>query len=237
MRKAAKENIIVVCTIVLCFMVTIGLCTVLSGGGILGVFSASKSADSCAYAVAVGGYSDMTLARSTADLIKNRGGAGYVIGGDSIEIIYAVYPDGDSAKKVLDGLGDNSAYVKEISINSYDLKWASGNIKTAAQTALGYYNKAFDALYDTANLLADGSIGAEDARTKIGVLTAQIGDIKSNFYQSTIDVDDENVTNIKLALITALALLDNVKTTGTTVQFVSSMRYALVQLTLCRQAL
>ncbi|MDE7373393.1 MAG: hypothetical protein K2N18_04950, partial [Clostridia bacterium] len=72
MRKAAKENIIVVCTIVLCFMVAIGMCTVFSGEGILGVFSASKGSDNTVYAVTVGGYTDMTLARSTADLIKGR---------------------------------------------------------------------------------------------------------------------------------------------------------------------
>lgn len=237
MRKAAKENIIVVCTVVLCFMVAIGACTLFSGEGILGVFSASKGGDDTVYAVTVGGYTDMTLARSTADLIKGRGGAGYVIGGDSIEIVFAVYPDKESAQKVINGLGDNTAYIKEISINAPNLKWAKGELKTAAQAALGYYGKAFDTLYTTANSLADGSIGAEDARTKIGVLYAQIKDIKSVFYQNTVEDDNENVTNIKLALITALALLDNIKTTGTAAQFVSSMRYALVQLVFCRQAL
>ena len=237
MRKAGKENIIVVCTIVLCFMVTIGLCTVFSGEGILGVFSASKGDDNTVYAVAVGGYTDMTLARSTADLIKGRGGAGYVINGESIEIVYAVYPDKESAQKVLNGLGDNTAYIKEIGINMPDLKWASGYMKTTALTALSYYDIAFDALYTTANSLADGSIGADDARTKIRVLSAQIEDMKSVFYQNTVELDNEDVTDIKLALITALALLDNIKTTGTTAQFVSSMRYALVQLVLCRQAL
>lgn len=39
------------------------------------------------YAVATGGYSDITLARNNAELVKQRGGAGYVIAGDSIELI------------------------------------------------------------------------------------------------------------------------------------------------------
>ena len=57
MRKGAKENIIVVCTIVLCFMLTIGLCSVFSGDGIIGVFSAGKDGSGIeAYALAVGGY-------------------------------------------------------------------------------------------------------------------------------------------------------------------------------------
>ncbi len=237
MRKGAKENIIVVCTIVLCFMLTIGLCSVFSGDGIIGVFSAGKDGGIEAYALAVGGYSDMTLARNAAELIKGRGGAGYVISGDSIEIIYAVYPDEESAKKVLVALDESSAYVKQIKINIPKYKWADGDIKTAVDAAMGYYKISFDSLYNTANALADGSMGVEDARTEIRVLTAQINDIKSAFYQSVSEIDNEDITQIKLALITALALLDNIKTTGSVPQFVSSLRYALVQLVYCRQAL
>ncbi len=237
MRKGAKENIIVVCTIVLCFMLTIGLCSVFSGDGIIGVFSAGKDGGIEAYALAVGGYSDMTLARAAAELIKGRGGAGYVISGDSIEIIYAVYPDEESAKKVLVALDESSAYVKQIKINIPKYKWADGDIKTAVDAAMGYYKISFDSLYNTANALADGSMGVEDARTKIRILTAQINDIKSAFYQSVSEIDNEDITQIKLALITALALLDNIKTTGSVPQFVSSLRYALVQLVYCRQAL
>lgn len=237
MRKGAKENIIVVCTIVLCFMLTIGLCSVFSGDGIIGVFSAGKDGGIKAYALAVGGYSDMTLARNAAELIKGRGGAGYVISGDSIEIIYAVYPDEESAKKVLVALDESSAYVKQIKINIPKYKWADGDIKTAVDAAMGYYKISFDSLYNTANALADGSMGVEDARTEIRVLTAQINDIKSAFYQSVSEIDNEDITQIKLALITALALLDNIKTTGSVPQFVSSLRYALVQLVYCRQAL
>ena len=181
MRKGAKENIIVVCTIVLCFMLTIGLCSVFSGDGIIGVFSAGKDGGIEAYALAVGGYSDMTLARAAAELIKGRGGAGYVISGDSIEIIYAVYPDEESAKKVLVALDESSAYVKQIKINIPKYKWADGDIKTAVDAAMGYYKISFDSLYNTANALADGSMGVEDARTKIRILTAQINDIKSAF--------------------------------------------------------
>ena len=238
MRKGAKENIIVVCTIVLCFMLTIGLCSVFSGDGIIGVFSAGKDGSGIeAYALAVGGYSDMTLARNAAELIKGRGGAGYVISGDSIEIIYAVYPDEKRAKKVLVALDESSAYVKQIKINIPKYKWADGDVKTAVDAAMGYYKISFDALYNTANALADGSMGVEDARTEIRVLTAQINDIKSAFYQNVSEIDNEDITQIKLALITALALLDNIKTTGSVPQFVSSLRYALVQLVYCRQAM
>ena len=236
MRKFSKENIIVVCTIVLCFMLTIGLCSVFSGDGILSVVSFGKSDSEDVYAVAVGGYTDMTLARATADLIKGRGGAGYIVDGDTIEIIYAVYYDEDTAKSVQAALGESGTYVKQISIKSSKLKWA-GDLKSAVQAALGYYKLAFDGLYETANNLSDSTIEKQDAITQIQVLTSQIEDIKAVFYQKAADSDSPQITEVKLALITAIALLQNIKRTDNTAQFVSSIRYALVQLVMCRQAL
>lgn len=237
MRKSAKENIIVVCTIVLCFMITIGLCSFFSGDGILGTFSFAKSETQDVYAVSVGGYTDMTLARTTSDLIRKRGGAGYVLSGETIEIIYAVYPDESLAKSVLSGLGEGSAYVKKIEIKSSKLKWASGDIKTATEEALKYYQTAFDLLYDTANSLYDESINEDDANTRVRVLKSQISEMKSAFYSGVEGDNGEQVTEVKLALITTLALLENIKTTGGRAEFVSSLRYALVQLVMCRQAL
>ncbi len=237
MRNAAKENIIVVCTIALCFMLTISLCAAFSGGGLLAAFSTEKAGGSCAYAIAVSGYDDMTLARSTADLVKQRGGAGYISEGDSIEIIYAVYPDGDSANKALLSLGEGSAYVKEIEISASKLKWADGDIKTGVVSALRYYDEAFTVLYDTANELNSKSIGVEDAKTKIRVLRAQIEDIKSVFYQNVQNCDKEQITEIKLALITCIALLENINGESNAALYASSVRYALVQLVFCRQAL
>ena len=238
MRKAAKENIVVVCTIALCFVLTLSLCAMFSGNGLLGVFSASESnGGTTVYAITVGGFSDMTLARATAEVIRQRGGAGYVIEGESIELIYAAYPDRESANGVLIALDESSAYIKEIEIADSKLKWADSDIKPAVKNALGYYDKAFETLYATANALNDNSISTDDARTQIRVLQVQIEDIKSVFYQSAADYDSEQITEIKLALITALALLENVKTESSVASFTSSVRYALVQLVLCRQAL
>ena len=238
MRKAAKENIVVVCTIALCFVLTLSLCAMFSGSGILGVFSASgNNGGSTVYAITIGGFSDMTLARATSDVIRQRGGAGYVMEGESIEIIYAAYPDRESANGVLIALDESSAYIKEIEIADSKLKWADSGVKPAVKGALGYYDVAFEVLYTTANALNANVMNTDDARTQIRVLQAQIDDLKSVFYQSVTEYDSEQITEIKLALITALALLENVKTEGTVAGFTSSVRYALVQLVLCRQAL
>lgn len=199
----------------------------------------AKSEERSFYLLAIGGYDDITLARNTAELVKNRGGAGYVLKGDEkggIEIIFAVYDDEGAANNVLNTVEDRSAYLKTITVKDSNLKWASGEVKAAAKDAICYFDVAFKTLYETSNALNDDALSLEEARTQIRVLSTQIEDIKSIFYSRTAGIDSTEITEIKLALITALALLDNVNF-ASVVKACSSMRYQLVQLVLCYQAL
>lgn len=237
MRKIAKDNIIVVCTIVLCIMLTLALCVSFSEGGLLSVFNKVESKSQTMWAIACKGYSDISTARQSAEMIKSRGGAGYVQSGDEIEIIYAVYKSEEDAKKVLAGLSDKSLYLKRYDISEGSFKWCDGDLKNTVQNALNYFDVAFDSMYECSNLLNDSTIGIEDAKTKIKVLRAQIEDIKSVFYQNTSNRSEEQITQIKLALVTTLALLDNIDFSKNVALVTSSIRYQLVQLVLCRQSL
>ncbi len=241
-RESSKENLFVVGVIVLCFVVTLGLSFIFSGKGFLSLAEVfGKENTRTFYAVTVGGYDDMTLARSTAELVKSRGGAGYVVrsnedGKDNIEIVFAIYKDKTSAENVLNTIEDRSAYLKEIVVNEPSYSWCEGDVKTAVLNAMQYFDTAFDVMYLTSNLLNDNAMTVEDAKTKIKVLYTQIEDIKSVFYQNTQDAQKSQITEIKLALITTLALLDNVEYSSTA-KCASSIRYQLVQLVYCYKAL
>lgn len=237
MRKPAKDNIIVVCTIVLCVMLTLALCVSFSKGGLVSVWNKVESNAQSVWTIACNGYPDMTMARQSADMIKSKGGAGYVLNLDGIEIIYAVYKSEDEANDVLAKLADKSLYVKRCDISKGRFKWCDGDFKNTVQNALNYFDVAFDSMYECSNLLNDSTIGIEDAKTKIKVLRAQIEDIKSVFYQNTANRSEEQITQIKLALVTTLALLDNIDFSKNVALVTSSIRYQLVQLVLCRQSL
>lgn len=237
MRKIAKDNIIVVCTIVLCIMLTLALCVSFSEGGLLSVFNKVESKSQTMWAIACKGYSDISTARQSAEMIKSRGGAGYVQSGEEIEIIYAVYKSEEDAKKVLAGLSDKSLYFKRYDISEGSFKWCKEDIKSAVGEALCYFDVFFDGLYDLSNKLNESKISVEDAKIEIKVLQAQIEDIKSAFYQKTANCNEEQITQIKLALVTTLALLDNVDFSKNDAYATASLRYQLVQGVLCRQAL
>lgn len=237
MRKIAKDNIIVVCTIVLCIMLTLALCVSFSEGGLLSVFNKVESKSQTMWAIACKGYSDISTARQSAEMIKSRGGAGYVQSGEEIEIIYAVYKSEEDAKKVLAGLSDKSLYLKSYDIPEGGFKWCKEDIKSAVGEALCYFDVFFDGLYDLSNKLNESKISVEEAKIEIKVLQAQIEDIKSAFYQKTANCNEEQITQIKLALVTTLALLDNVDFSKNDAYATASLRYQLVQGVLCRQAL
>lgn len=233
MRKIAKDNIIVVCTIVLCIMLTLALCVSFSEGGLLSVFNKVENKSQTMWAIACKGYSDISMARQSAEMIKSRGGAGYVQSGEEIEIIYAVYKSEQDAKKVLAGLSDKSLYLKSYDIPEGSFKWCKEDIKSAVGEALCY----FDGLYDLSNKLNESKISVEEAKIEIKVLQAQIEDIKSVFYKKTANCNEEQITQIKLGLVTSLALLDNVDFSKNDAYATASLRYQLVQGVLCRQAL
>ena len=237
MRKMAKENIIVVCTIVLCIMLTLTLCISFSEGGLLGVFNKVDTKAQTVWAIACGGYSDMKIARQSAGLVKSKGGAGYVEKGDTIEIVYAVYKSEDEANAVLAKLSDKSLYIKKYDIAKGSFKWCKDDMKSAVESALGYFQIAFDKMFECSDSLNAGSIWIDDAKTAIKVLYTQIEDIKSAFYQNVANSNDERITQIKLGLVTTLALLDNIDFSKNEAQTASSIRYQLVQTVLCRQAL
>lgn len=233
-----KENIIVICTIVLCFMLTLSLCMVFSGDGLVWVFNDKVKGENV-YAIAIGGYSDLTLARQSADLIKKRGGAGYVLVGEdkSIEILYAVYKSESDAKSVLEKLDENSAYVKTITIDEGKFSWCKKELKEDVKEALKYFDIAFEVLYSTSNKLNSKEMSVEDAKTQIKVLYSQIEDIKSVFYNKVADCNDDEITQIKLALVTTLALLDGIQFDSSSASILGDIRYQLIQLVLCRQEL
>lgn len=237
MRKFDRANGIVVATIVLCFMLTLGVCWFLAGEGIIGTVFLKEDGSRSFYALCSGGYDSLQLARTSAGLIKLRGGAGYVSSEEGeIVVVLSVYPDRTSAESVMSKISEKGLYIKELSADAIQMDGLSKDEKEAATIALGYFDMAFNTLYDLGNSLASSKLSVEDVKTQIKVLGIKIEDIKSEFYQKVQGSEKPSITEIKLALVTALALLDNVELADST-QALSSVRYQTVQLTYCYCAL
>jgi hypothetical protein len=230
--------VVAVAAVVVCFLLTISLCFLLGGGGFLAAMglTAWRSGDEVKfYAIVAGGYSDLTLARSAASLMQSGGGAGYVLKsdeGETYDLYLNVYETEDEAKGVADKLSSSGAYIKTLSGPALNLKWAGKDISPACEDALKYFDLTFSALKKTAGDFEDDLITFADAKNAVKVLASRLSDIKTAFYENVSGSSEDKVTDIKMALITAQALVDNVEISKEKAVMISSLRYQCIQLTL-----
>ncbi len=232
-RKADRANGLVVATIVLCFMLTLALSVYIGGDGIVSAVFREETAGRSFYFICTDGGEDLSVARESADLIKKRGGAGYLLREDGNEIVLAVYKTEDGANEALSAIDYKGCYVKEKSSTKIEFQ---NDYSDACSAALNYFDTAFDGLYGLTNSLADGGKSLQEVKTEIGVLYTEIDEIKSEFYEKTKNSTDEEVTSIKLALVTCLALIDGIDA-GSFAAALSSLRHQTVQLVCCYVAL
>lgn len=236
-RRKSGDNGLVIATVIVSLLFVVAVGYFIGGDNLVSsVFNkASKEVQTFCF-LTTDTFEDITIARQNADIIRNRGGAGYVDMREGNRIILAVYPDVQSAKSVQQKLGDNSIIVASIDIPAFKINMKDKTLNTACDNALEYFDIAFDELYNMSNSLADNNIAIEDVKVKLDVLRTQIGDIKSVFYEKTKDADDAEITEIKVAIVTCLALIDGVEI-GDLARTLSSLRRQTVQLVFCHVAL
>ena len=236
-KKRHGDNGIVIATAIITLLFVISAGYLLGGDNLVNtVFQKEEVKEKTFYFLTTDTFDDVTIARQNADLIRARGGAGYVDMREGNRIILAVYPDEQSAKSVREKLGDNSIIIVELPISKYTLDLKKKDLTEAGNDALKYFDIAFDGLYNLSNSLANNTITIEDVKVKINVLRTQIEDIKSTFYEKTKDANQDAITEIKVALVTCIAIIDAVEI-GNYATTLSSLRRQGVQLVYCYQSL
>ena len=244
MRKSDKQNWLVVSAIVLCVMLTLGLCYLLNGEGFISALNYGENEEKY-YLVCAGAYENIALARAEASLVKSRGGAGYVLlTDDAYNVVLAAYPSEEEAQAVLSNAASGGAYVKEVCIGEVKSDWAEKDVRGSVEKALGYFGKTYSALREMADGLSDETLTSVDVKNRLDVLRAEIDALRSALNAATAGKDDARYTEVKLALVTAVALIDNAEIDASSsssstarVNAASSLRYQTVQLILCRQSL
>ena len=235
-KRKHGDNGVVVATVIITVLFVISAGYLIGGDNVVTTLLQKETEEKAFYFISTNGFDDVTMARQNADIIRNRGGAGYVDLTDNNKIILAVYPDEQSANTVRDKVGDNSLVVSSLAVKSINTSVAGRGLKDDVASALTYFDTTFDTLYNLSNALADNKITIDDVKTQITVLRSQIEDIKSVFYENAKDSVHASITEIKVALVTCIALIDGVEI-GELAPTLSSMRRQTVQLVYCYEAL
>ena len=229
-RKGERSgDALVICAVALCFLITLSLCLLMDGSGFLAVSRESESAKY--YLLCGGAYEDISLARNYAELIRSR----------RCEVVLGVYASEQKANEVLGASGMQGAYISEIAVAT-GTDGVPRELKDEAVAALGYFPLVLDEFTSLADGVADARVSLADAKVRLGVLSAKLGELKEGFYSASEGVSSAAVTELKLALVTAAALVETVdfrspSGTESAAYAAASLRYQSVQLVLSRRAL
>ena len=235
-QRKKGDNGIVIATVIITLLFVISAGYLIGGDNLVSTVFQKESKGRTFYFITTDNFDDITIARQNAELIRCRGGAGYVDMRESNRIILAVYPDEQSAKSVFNKMGDGSLVVAELETPEYKINLKKKDLNTACTDALTYFDIAFDGLYKLSNDLADNLVSVEDVKVQISALYSRIDEIKSAFYEKTKESDVEIITEIKVAIVTCLAIIDGVEI-GDYAGTLSSLRRQAVQLVYCYQSL
>ena len=230
-HKLDRGNALAISAIVLCFMITIGLAGLLNGGGFLSALSWNNEGITY-YALSNGSYDNLVLARTNASVVRERGGAGFVLSKDGVyHLLLSTYRDKTEAEKVLAKQSAGS-YLVELFVPSYDSSWCKADEKNVVNSAAGSFHTAISALYEIGNDLSEGELAVDDAANKLMVEIGKVEVAKTNLTNALTTVCDKrlNLESSINSMITLLNSLYNNRETASS--FVSSIRYTSISLIL-----
>jgi hypothetical protein len=231
-KKAAKGaydkgNALAVAAIVLCFMLTIALTGLLSGGGFLSALSWNGDGTTY-YAVAGGCYGDITLAKEDARIVRGRGGAGFVLSRENLHhVLLNAYAQKSDAESVVRKQSDG-AYIIEIYIPPYDYSWCKNGEREAAETALRAIHGAYSSLYQIGNSLDGGELSQADAKIKLTIEQGKLEAERAKFC-AALSGNSENGVKLESGLISAASLISTLKNSASQ-PYSAAVRYTSISI-------
>ncbi|MDD4839267.1 MAG: hypothetical protein PHE93_01175 [Clostridia bacterium] len=230
MRKMDRGNALAISAIVLCFMLTIGLSGFLNGGGFLSALSWTQDGMTY-YALSSGCYDDILLARQDAEIIRERGGAGFVLSKDSVyHLLLNIYYEKSEAESVL-SKQTSGAYLVEIYIDEYDYDWCYEGERSAVEKAVGAFHSTYLSLYKIANDIDKGELNDEDAIDKLTIELGKLEVTKTNLSNSLASRTDERL-NLEAGLQTIITLVDALQNPMIGIPLASQIRYKSISILL-----
>ena len=230
-HKLDRGNALAISAIVLCFMITIGMAGLLNGGGFLSALSWNNEGVTY-YALSNGCYDNLVLARTNATMVRERGGAGFVLSRDGVyHLLLSNYSDKNEAEKVL-AKQSADAYIVELYVPSYDDTWCSAEEKEAVQKTVDSFHTAISALYETGNGLGESKLSVDDAANKLMVEIGKVEVAQSNLEKALTTTGDRRL-NLESSINSMLALLTSLYNNRESVaSFLASIRYTSISLIL-----
>ena len=212
-KKFSKGKTILLTAMItlLAFSLTLVAADIIGSGGIAlytSLFTQKKSDVSLYYAVYATHSTDMSVSYKNAAVVREEGGAGYVMKqGEEYYVILNVYDDEESAKRV----SERKANYGIIELKVYDFDVEKQPSLSSAEMAKDLYREAYKTLYQAANDLASGKYAKEDMKREISSCKQKVTAVEDAYVEKTAGITDTPAIEFKVILAEIRSAFENLE--------------------------
>lgn len=211
--RFSKRSTVVLTAMItlLAFSFTIFLADLLGSGSGIGLYSSifrKKSRSTTYYAVYATHSADMSVQYKNASVIREEGGAGYVMKeGEEYYVILNVYRDEASAKAV----SERKANYGLLEIEIYDFDTKKQPSLVVAESCKEIYQEAYNALYESANNLASGKYRKEDMKRALLSAKEKVTSVENSYAERITGTEDTCCIEYKVILAEIRSAFENLE--------------------------
>ena len=230
-RKSRAKGFFLTAMITLfCFSATLFAADLLSGGSGIAAYASlftkkQKNEGSVFYAVYATHDSDMGVSYKNASVIRQEGGAGYVMKrGEEYYVILNAYAEKSNAEKVASRQANYG--ITEIAVPSHSAKKNSSLL--LAEKYKDLYKEAYETLYQAANDLAGNRYGEEDMKRVLRNFKERLLIAEANYAEDIRGKEDTPTIEFKVCLAEFRSAFENLLESSSSL--VADARYYAVMI-------
>ena len=212
-RKFSKGKTILLTVMItlLAFSLSLVAADILGNGGIrlyTSLFNKNKTGVVTYYAVYATHSTDMSVSYKNASVVREEGGAGYVMKeGDEYYVVLNIYDDEENAKRV----SERKANYGIIELEVYDFDVEKQPSLADAEIGKDLYREAYLTLYQAANDLASGKYAKEDMKRALASTKQKVTTVENAYSEKVTGITDTPAIEFKVMLAEIRSSFENLE--------------------------
>ena len=206
-----KTILLTVMITLLAFSLSLVAADIIGNGGIrlyTSLFDRNKTGVVTYYAVYATHSTDMSVSYKNASVVREEGGAGYVMKeGEEYYVVLNVYDDEESAKRV----SERKANYGIIEVEVYDFDVEKQPSLTDAEIGKDLYREAYLTLYQAANDLASGKYAKEDMKRALASTKQKVTTVENTYSEKVTGITDTPAIEFKVILAEIRSAFENLE--------------------------
>jgi len=226
-KRGARRVIGVVAVLVLAFCATLLAADFLLPNGVAGyVVETFAPTAPTVYAVSQGAYDTLSDARATSDMVRQRGGAGFVAYDGKYNVLVAAYPTQQEANAVAEKNGYSLYPIRTQGMSASDIAIA---YRAKVKPLIDYHVDVYHKLYELSDQLAQEGTTEAYCKQRVAAIRQSLSNLAAPFLDAAKDSTDTATANYRSGVMATIASLDNLVNLDSDV-FLADLRWTYIMI-------